>query len=559
MNAYAISLSKYVNTGLMAAFTLLAFAGAVPQGPRLRRFIEALQQLLLAAFLANANFTISRFVSGDVRRNLFLLCGMEILFLISFMALYRIVHEMADMFLFNNICMLLSIGFVIITRIAAYNLDESLSYKQNEPVKQFVMASAGLLLMLIIPFFRRFFDGMRHLGIVFGILGIAVLSGVLLLSVATNGAMITYTIAGFTFQPSEFVKILYILMLAGMLSGEVSREKGILVTILCLVHVGVLVLSRDLGSALIFFVVYLMMLFLATGRWMVLFSGLGLGAAGSVICYMLFEHVRVRVEIWQDPFSVIDTLGYQIAQSLFAISYGGLWGAGLTQGAPQNIPFVESDFIFAAIMEEMGMIFGICLILICISCFLRILALSASYSNRFFQLFTYGTAVCYIFQSFLTIGGETKFIPLTGVTLPLVSYGGSSLLSTLILFGIVEMIYILHDERTARFMERYEMERQAGLDPEIGVPEMWNGQSSYAQGAGQGMYRQENAAYPDSAGFQQETGSNGFFGAGQQGSAGSDSGWQNAYFNDPGGLDPDDDMDNFPVNGISEEGIFDDP
>jgi cell division protein FtsW (lipid II flippase) len=379
--------------------------------------------------------------------------------------------------------------------------------------------------MLIIPFFRKFFDGMRHLGIVFGILGIAVLSGVLLLSVATNGAMITYTIAGFTFQPSEFVKILYILMLAGMLSGEVSREKGILVTILCLVHVGVLVLSRDLGSALIFFVVYLMMLFLATGRWMVLFSGLGLGAAGSVICYMLFEHVRVRVEIWQDPFSVIDTLGYQIAQSLFAISYGGLWGAGLTQGAPQNIPFVESDFIFAAIMEEMGMIFGICLILICISCFLRILALSASYSNRFFQLFTYGTAVCYIFQSFLTIGGETKFIPLTGVTLPLVSYGGSSLLSTLILFGIVEMIYILHDERTARFMERYEMERQAGLDPDIGVPEMWNGQSTYTQGEDQGVYGQENVP----------------------------------HFNDPGSLDPDDDMDNFPVNGISEDGIFDDP
>ena len=171
------------------------------------------------------------------------------------------------------------------------------------------------------------------------------------------------------------------------------------------------------------------------------------------------------------------------------------------------------------------MIFGICLILICISCFLRILALSASYSNRFFQLFTYGTAVCYIFQSFLTIGGETKFIPLTGVTLPLVSYGGSSLLSTLILFGIVEMIYILHDERTARFMERYEMERQAGLDPDIGVPEMWNGQSTYTQGEDQGVYGQENVP----------------------------------HFNDPGSLDPDDDMDNFPVNGISEDGIFDDP
>ena len=129
-------------------------------------------------------------------------------------------------------------------------------------------------------------------------------------------------------------------------------------------------------------------------------------------------------------------MGYQIAQALFAISYGGLWGAGLTQGAPNRIPFVESDFIFAAIAEEMGLVFAVCLLLLCINCFLRILLLSAGYSNRFFQLFTFGAAVCYIFQTFLTVGGETKFIPLTGVTLPLVSYGGSSVLSTLIMFGL---------------------------------------------------------------------------------------------------------------------------
>ena len=462
MNAYAISLSKYVNTGIFALFTLLAYLTFAVRDRRLSRVIEIVQRVLLAAFLVNANATIAWFVWGTKGRNLCLLCAMEILFLLAFMTLYRIVHEMANMFLFNNICMLLSVGFVIISRIAFYGSADSTGFRANEPFKQFVMASAGLLIMLIIPFFRRIFDSLRHLGIVFGLVGIAVLSGVLLLSAATNGAMITYTIGGFTFQPSEFVKILFILMLAGMLSGEVTAGKAMMVSLLAVIHVGVLVLSRDLGSALIFFVVYLMMLFLASGRWTIIFGGAALGTLGAVACYFLFYHLRVSVQIWRDPFSVIQDMGYQIAQSLFAISYGGPWGAGLTQGAPDSIPFVESDFIFAAITEEMGLIFGVCLLLLCLNSFIRILMLSASYSNRFFQLYTYGAAVCYIFQTFLTVGGETKFIPLTGVTLPLVSYGGSSILSTLIMLGIVEMIFILHEERTARFIERYEQEQALG-------------------------------------------------------------------------------------------------
>ena len=155
---------------------------------------------------------------------------------------------------------------------------------------------------------------------------------------------------------------------------------------------------------------------------------------------------------------IIENKGWQIAQSLFAISYGGPWGTGLTQGSPHSIPKVETDVLFAAICEEMGLVFSVCLLLICLNCFIRIIILSAGYSNRFFQLFTYGAAVCYIFQTFLTVGGQTKFIPLTGVTLPLVSYGGSSILSTLIMMGIVEMIFILHNERTAIFEERYERE-----------------------------------------------------------------------------------------------------
>lgn len=511
MNAYAISLSKYANTGILAAFVILAFLALVMKGPRTRRVIVVVQRILLTAFLVNANCTIAWLLKGAEGRRLYLLCAMEVLFLLSFMVLYKIVHEMADMLLFNNICMLLSIGFVTISRIAYFGNLEDTAYRMNEPIKQFVIASAGLLAMLIIPFFRRFFDSMRHLGLIFGVLGIVILSGVLLLSAATNGAQITYTIAGFTFQPSEFVKILYLLMLAGILGGEVTKPKVVMVTIMAILHVGILVLSRDLGSALIFFMVYLMMVFFATGRWSIFFGITILGALGAVACFFLFYHVRIRVLIWQDPFAYIDESGYQICQSLFALSYGGLWGAGLTQGAPTRIPFVESDFIFSAIVEEMGLIFGICLLLLCINCFLRILLLSSSYSNRFFQMFTYGAAVCYIFQTFLTVGGETKFIPLTGVTLPLVSYGGSSVLSTLIMLGIIEMIYILHDERTARFLERYEQELQA---------------------ESAGGYTGDYPDYPDDSTDQQRE-----------------------YVHDSYS---DTLQEEFPVNGVSEEGIFDD-
>lgn len=532
MNAYAVSLSKYVNTGILVLFTLLSYQGLLLRPGRMRRAIEIIQRILLAGFLINANMTIAWLAEGNAARTLLLLCAMEILFLLSFMVLYRIVHEMANMMLFNNICMLLSVGFVIISRISYYGNMEDIEYRSTEPIKQFVMASAGLMIMLVIPFFRRFFDSLRHLGVLFGALGIAALAGVLFLSAATNGAMITYTVMGFTFQPSEFVKILYLLMLAGLLSGEVTAERAGFVTILSLVHVGILVSSRDLGSAVIFFIVYLIVLFLATGKWSVIFGGFSLGAVGAVICYFLFYHVRVRFEIWRDPFAVIDSMGYQIAQSLFAISYGGLWGAGLTQGAPARIPFVESDFIFAAIAEEMGLVFAVCLLLLCINCFIRILMLSGSYSNRFFQLFTYGAAVCYIFQTFLTIGGETKFIPLTGVTLPLVSYGGSSVLSTLIMFGIIEMIFILHDERTARFKERYDQEHSgnAGISP----GDFSGGYSGFDQG--------NSDNYTDIPGGYGDQSDNYMDGSADQA--------------DDSGL-YDDLPENFPVNGISEEGIFD--
>lgn len=135
-----------------------------------------------------------------------------------------------------------------------------------------------------------------------------------------------------------------------------------------------------------------------------------------------------------------------MAQSLLAIGTGGWLGMGLCQGSPESIPVAAEDFIFSAIVEELGLIFGLCLILVCVSCYIMFLNIAMQLRNRFYKLVALGLGTCYIFQVFLTIGGVTKFIPSTGVTLPLVSYGGSSILSTLIMFAIIQGLYILRED-----------------------------------------------------------------------------------------------------------------
>ena len=223
-------------------------------------------------------------------------------------------------------------------------------------------------------------------------------------------------------------------------------------------HVLILVASKDLGAALIIFVVYLVMLYVATHQPLYILAGLGAGSAGAVVAYHLFTHVKTRVNVWRDPFGTYDKGGYQVAQSLFAIGTGGWFGAGLYQGQPDTIPVSAEDFIFSAISEEMGLIYAMCLILICVSCYVMFLNIAMQLHNLFYKMVALGLGTCYIFQVFLTIGGATKFIPSTGVTLSLVSYGGSSLISTLIMFAIIQGLYILREDEEED-IERRKKER----------------------------------------------------------------------------------------------------
>lgn len=461
MRTYILALTKYGIVAVILAYTILSFYLLLQKDPKKIRLLTLVENGLILLFQLVSYFTL--YVAlGENRYMLFALLVMGAFFAIFL--LYQTLYYHANMLLFNNMCLLLSVGLVVQSRLSFDNA-----------VHQMMIASMGLVITFVVPLFRRKFYLLKTPRYGYAIAGILILAVVMLLGATTLGANITYTIAGVTFQPSEFVKIIYILFLASTLRDVRDFRDFLFVAVFAAAHVLVLVGSKDLGSALIFFVVFLFMAFLATGEWIVLAGGFGMGFVGAFACYFLFAHIRQRVQAFVDPWSLIDSIGYQITQSLFAIGAGGFWGVGLGQGKPSDVPFVESDFVFAAVCEELGQIVGVCIILVGISCFLVMLGLAAGFADRFYRLMAYGAAICYVFQMFLTLGGQTKFIPLTGVTLPFISYGGSSILSTLIIFTLVEVMCILRGEKIEEVQRRRMRLRQRD--------------AAYRSRYGQGEYR----------------------------------------------------------------------
>lgn len=310
-------------------------------------------------------------------------------------------------------------------------------------VRQFVIVAAAAVVTWVIPLIiARVWQLSRGAWLYAGI-GIFLLGLVCVLGNTTFGAQLSLRIAGVSFQPSEFVKITFVFFVASMFYRSTDFAAVTVTTAVAAFHVLILVASKDLGSALLFFITYLFMLFVATSNWLYLGSGLLAGTGAAWLAYFLFPHVQTRVSAWLNPWSDIDIGGYQITQSLFAIGTGGWFGMGLYQGMPYKIPVVEKDFIFAAISEELGGIFAMCVLFICIGCFLQFMMIAGQLQAVFFKLIAFGLGSVYITQVFLTVGGVTKFIPSTGVTLPFVSYGGSSILSTFVLFNIIQGLYIL--------------------------------------------------------------------------------------------------------------------
>lgn len=423
--------SRYVMACLMMIYACLDFRYFGVDEERKRKLCNWQRVLqFLIHFLA---YAVIYMKTEDLRMITFY--AAQVFFFMIYMTVYQVFYKQGSRFLLNHVCMLLSVGFIVLARLSL-----------ERAMRQFGIAVISACFTCLVPVLVKRFKHLQKLTLVYAVVGLVLLGVVFLAGNTSFGAQLSIEVGGVSVQPSEFVKLTFVFFIAGMLERSTGFKQVVITTILAAMHVVILVLSNDLGSGLIFFITYLFMLFVATSNWFYLGAGMLSGCGAAIAAYRLFAHVQRRVAAWHDPWSDIDNRGYQIAQSLFAIGSGSWFGMGLYQGMPKKIPVVEKDFVFAAISEEMGAVFAMCLILICFACFVQFMVIAWKWRNLFLKLVALGMGMVYITQVFLCVGGVIKFIPSTGVTLPFVSYGGSSVLSSFLMFGVLQGIYLTAEE-----------------------------------------------------------------------------------------------------------------
>ena len=422
------SISNYILAVLMLIYAVLALSDFAVKNGTGKSIIAGFQNVI-NIFIAFTGFFHLYFVTGNfIYMVIFFSIVLALFMMLGFT---KLIYKASNRLLLNNMSMLFTVGILIISRLSI-----------GKVLRQFIVFFISLMISMVIPFIFIKINFLRKLKWVYAGVGIAMIAFVYITGEVIHGSRISVSVFGLSFQPSEAVKILFVFFLAGMLWDNYKLSNIAFTAAVSALFVIILVISRDLGSALIFYVVFMFVVYVASGNYLYLIGLLGLGAGFSVVAYHLFSHVRVRFTIWKDPWTDIDNKGYQIAQSLFKITGGGLWGMGLRNGTPSDIPYVETDFIFSAITEELGIIFSIGLLLVSLSSFIEMLRIASKINDRFYKLIVYGIALTLTFQTFLTVGGGTKFIPLTGVTYPLVSYGGTSMLVSMVMYFIVQAIYI---------------------------------------------------------------------------------------------------------------------
>jgi len=286
--------------------------------------------------------------------------------------------------------------------------------------------------------------------------GITLLLSAILFGIEVGGNKNWVVLGPVRFQPSEFAKLFIVLFLAAYFDerrevlayatkhyGPLELPQPRFLAPLLLfwgLTMLMLVVQRDLGSALLYFVTTLLMTFLPSGLWSLLAVGGGLFMVGAVGAYCFYPHVQTRIDIWLDPWGDPNGKAYQLVQSLFALGSGHVLGTGLTYGFPDFIPEVHTDFIFAAIGEEMGLMGSAAVLFIYLIIIYRGFRTALTAATTFQALTAAGLSIFLALQVILIVGGVTNLLPLTGITLPLISYGGSSMVSNFILLGILAAI-----------------------------------------------------------------------------------------------------------------------
>ncbi len=415
---------------------------------RRRRGAELFLLVLALVVGIGAYASVGLGIEGEVPTNLLAYGGWLTLLVVAAHVAVRLVAPYADPVLLPVVAALNGMGLAIIHRLDLAK-DTTLASQQLTWMTLGVVLFVGTLVVL--PDHRL----LARFTYTSGLAAIVLLILPMLPGIGRtiNGAKIWIALGPFSFQPGEVAKVLLVITFAGYL--VVHRDALALagrrvvfidlprgrdlgpILMMWVVSLGILVLQRDLGSSLLFFGLFLVMLYVATERpgWLVVGGLLFFG--GAATAFRLFSHVQSRVNIWLDPFADPDGNGYQLVQALYGFAWGGLIGRGLGEGSPERVPYAESDFILAAIGEELGLTAVMAVLLLYGLVVERALRAALISRDGFGKLVATGLAAVFALQIFVVIGGVTRLIPLTGLTTPFLSYGGSSLVANWVIIAIL--------------------------------------------------------------------------------------------------------------------------
>lgn len=410
---------------------------------------------VLSMFVMSA-FTVLSMRQGQGIDEVVILLGVLIVSIVLFQYyLLKFIFDGLDGYIILIMDALAVLGFIMLHR-----LNPAMGFRQ---VEWFGIGNLALIMAMVFTIYIN--DGRKiyypFMAMAFALLFYTLLKG------TTHGGAKSWVEIGkkHAFQPSEFIKIILVFVMAIDLKDK-KRWRDRLPMFIFAAMVTILVAAqRDLGTALLYFCIFIFMYYTATADWFTILGALGASSGGAVLSYKFFSHVRVRVQTWKNPWAAIEDKGYQIAQALIAIGSGGLNGTGLGLGIPQIIPASKTDFIFAAICEEMGILIGLMMIGFYAIIIMRGITIALNAYTPFDAILCVGATASIAIQSFIIIGGVIKLIPLTGVTMPFVSYGGSSMLASLGLVGIIEGVAIkTYRRRQSEVNEQHEEEENWEMD-----------------------------------------------------------------------------------------------